>query len=73
MGGVRDGVLMCTLGDEPELQRQVPMGWNIEMSNLLLVGVAGSGTTTTIQSVVLGLAQHYSQEDIDIVLGGYGR
>ena len=26
VGGVRDGVLMCTLGDEPELQRQVPYG-----------------------------------------------
>lgn len=72
VGGVRDGVLMCALGDEPELQRQVPMGWNIEMSNLLLVGVAGSGTTTTIQSVVLGLAQHYSPEDIDIVLVDMG-
>ena len=48
------------------------MGWNIEMSNLLLVGVAGSGTTTTIQSVVLGLAQHYSPEDIDIVLVDMG-
>ena len=55
------------------LQRQVPMGWNIEMSNLLLVGVAGSGTTTTIQSVVLGLAQRLFAGGHRYCSGGYGR
>jgi S-DNA-T family DNA segregation ATPase FtsK/SpoIIIE len=45
------------LADEPGRQRQVPASWGPGDGNLLLVGVAGSGTTTALASIAIGLAR----------------
>lgn len=43
------------LADEPDAQRQVPYRWEPTGGNLLLYGVAGSGTTTALASLALAL------------------
>ena len=45
------------LADEPHHQRQVPFGWDPAAGNLLLYGVAGSGTTTALASLALSLVR----------------
>lgn len=45
------------LADEPDRQRQVPFSWSPATGNLLLYGVAGSGTTTALSSLALTLAR----------------
>jgi S-DNA-T family DNA segregation ATPase FtsK/SpoIIIE len=45
------------LADEPGRQRQVPATWSLADGNLLLVGVTGSGTTTALASMAIGLAR----------------
>ncbi|HET7489459.1 MAG TPA: FtsK/SpoIIIE domain-containing protein, partial [Acidimicrobiales bacterium] len=44
------------LADEPDAQRQVPFGWRPAAGNLLLYGMAGSGTSTALASLALALA-----------------
>ena len=43
------------MADEPDAQRQVPYRWEPAAGNLLLYGVAGSGTTTALASIALAL------------------
>ncbi|MGQ0522001.1 MAG: FtsK/SpoIIIE domain-containing protein [Actinomycetota bacterium] len=43
------------LADEPHRQRQVPYSWAPAAGNLLLCGVAGSGTSTALASLALAL------------------
>ncbi|MDP9388305.1 MAG: FtsK/SpoIIIE domain-containing protein, partial [Actinomycetota bacterium] len=45
------------LADEPDRQRQTPFAWSPATGNLLLYGVAGSGTTTALSSLALTLAR----------------
>jgi len=67
VGGMADGVLRVALADEPAMQRQLPVGWAYEESNLLLIGVPGSGTSTTLASIALALADSHSPEELDIL------
>ncbi|MGI8685746.1 MAG: FtsK/SpoIIIE domain-containing protein [Acidimicrobiales bacterium] len=43
------------LADEPDAQRQLPYRWQPPSGNLLLYGMAGSGTTTALASITLAL------------------
>ena len=67
VGGVAGNVVQVALADDPDRQRQIPAGWDLDRGNLLLMGVAGSGTSTTLASIALALADAYSPEDIDIL------
>ncbi|HEX2381270.1 MAG TPA: FtsK/SpoIIIE domain-containing protein [Acidimicrobiales bacterium] len=40
------------LADEPDHQRQVPVAWQLDQGNLVLYGMAGSGTTTAMRAVL---------------------
>ncbi|GAA3591718.1 FtsK/SpoIIIE domain-containing protein [Klugiella xanthotipulae] len=66
-GGVRNGIVTVALADEPDLQRQSAAGWDLREGNLMVMGVAGSGTTTTMSSIALALASEYSPADLDIL------
>jgi S-DNA-T family DNA segregation ATPase FtsK/SpoIIIE len=57
LGGDRGLVVPFALGDDPEAQAQYAVGWNLSAGNLLLYGIGGSGTTTTLATVALSLAQ----------------
>jgi len=66
VGGVDGNTVLTAMVDEPDLQRQSPAGWDMDEGNLMLLGVAGSGTSTTLASIALTLAQLHSPEDLDL-------
>ena len=66
VGAVRGDLVAVALADEPDLQRQSPAGWHLDEGNLLLLGIAGSGTSTTLASLALTLAREQSPADLDL-------
>ncbi len=60
------------LADDPRAQAQYPVGWNLDEGNLLLFGVAGSGTTTTLASLALSLASAHDPGDLELYALDYG-
>lgn len=75
VGDVSGALVRTALVDEPDLQRQSPAGWDMDQGNLMLLGVGGSGTTTTLASLALTLALHSDPADLDLLvldLGSHG-
>jgi S-DNA-T family DNA segregation ATPase FtsK/SpoIIIE len=68
VGGVSGSTVLVTLVDEPELQRQSPAGWDMSVGNLMLMGVAGSGTSTTLASIALALAKDTDPAELDLMI-----
>ena len=58
--------------DDPDNQAQYPWGWDITGGNLLLYGIAGSGTTTALAAIALTLASAFSADDLHIYVLDYG-
>jgi S-DNA-T family DNA segregation ATPase FtsK/SpoIIIE len=54
--GDRGLVVPIGLADDPDAQAQYPVGWNLGAGNLLLYGISGSGTTTTLATIAFTLA-----------------
>ena len=52
--------------DDPDHQRQVAAGWDPSRGNLLVHGAVGSGTTTTLRSLVLGLARRHDADEVHV-------
>ncbi|GAB3749855.1 FtsK/SpoIIIE domain-containing protein [Microlunatus parietis] len=69
VGGV-DEHLRATfaISDDPDRQRQIPAGWDIPRGNLLLMGIPGSGTSTTLSTLALTLADAVAPEDLDLLI-----
>lgn len=67
VGGVVNGIVQLALADDPDGQRQIPVGWNLHEGNLLLMGVPGSGTSTTLASLALSLAVTSRPDEVDIL------
>ena len=55
LAGERGLIVPLALADDPDAQAQYPVGWNLDGGNLLLYGLGGSGTTTTLASIALAL------------------
>ncbi|MDO5068280.1 MAG: FtsK/SpoIIIE domain-containing protein [Propionibacteriaceae bacterium] len=68
VGGVRDNHVWFAVSDDPSNQRQIPAGWDFERGNLICVGIPGSGTTTTLASIALGMCAHFAPHELDLVL-----
>ncbi|HEX7132571.1 MAG TPA: FtsK/SpoIIIE domain-containing protein [Iamia sp.] len=60
------------LADTPDDQTQVPVGWTPDDGNLLLVGLPGSGTTTTLLTVALTAAAATGPDDLHVYALDYG-
>jgi S-DNA-T family DNA segregation ATPase FtsK/SpoIIIE len=60
------------LADDPSEQRQYPYAWNPQEGNLLLLGVAGSGTTTTLRAIALSLAAKLPPERLELYAIDHG-
>ncbi len=69
---VKAGVALVALADDPDAQAQYPLGWNLNEGNLLLYGVAGSGTTTTLSSIALSLAAGATPDDLHLYVLDFG-
>lgn len=67
VGGVRDEVIDVGLADDPDRQRQIPAGWNLSRGNLMVMGIAGSGTSTTLSSIALAAARALPPDELDIL------
>lgn len=67
VGGCSGNVVEVALADDPDQQRQYATGWDLSDGNLLLLGIAGSGTTTTLASLALSLAQAHSPDELDLL------
>ena len=68
VGGLRGSVVEFALADDPERQRQLPVGWDLDRGNLMLLGIPGSGTSTTLASVALTLAAAYPPDELDLLV-----
>ncbi|MDY0891823.1 FtsK/SpoIIIE domain-containing protein [Frigoribacterium sp. CFBP9030] len=66
VGGVVGDRVVVALADEPDLQRQSPAGWDMAQGNLLVMGIPGSGTSTTLASLALALARETDPADLDL-------
>lgn len=66
VGGVQGGRVTVALADEPDLQRQSPAGWDLDQGNLLVMGIPGSGTSTTLATIGLTLARETAPDDLDL-------
>ncbi len=67
-GGLVDDVVEFALSDDPDRQRQIGAGWDMGRGNLLLMGIPGSGTSTTLASIALVLTSHLGPDDLDLVV-----
>ena len=63
---------MVALADDPDRQAQYPVGWDPAEGNLLLLGIGGSGTTTTLQAIALSLAAGSPPESLELYAIDYG-
>ncbi|HEX9888537.1 MAG TPA: FtsK/SpoIIIE domain-containing protein [Nitriliruptorales bacterium] len=72
-GSAGDAHATVALLDEPDRQRQTPTGWDLHAGNLLVFGIPGSGTTTTLASIALALARSRSPDDLHLYVLDAGR
>jgi S-DNA-T family DNA segregation ATPase FtsK/SpoIIIE len=63
---------MVALADDPGRQTQYPVGWDPAEGNLLLFGITGSGTTTTLLALALSLAAAQPPESLELYALDYG-
>lgn len=52
-----DADVVLAVGDDPSQQRRTLLGWNTAQGHLAVVGVLGSGVTTTIRSTIARLSE----------------
>jgi S-DNA-T family DNA segregation ATPase FtsK/SpoIIIE len=69
---VKAGTALVALADDPDAQAQYPVGWKLNEGNLLLVGLVGSGTTTTLGSIALSLSAGASPDDLHLYVLDFG-
>ena len=68
VGRVAGSSVQVALADDPDRQRQLPAGWDLDRGNLLLMGIPGSGTSTTLASLALTLAADAGPSDLDLLV-----
>ncbi|MDQ3932399.1 MAG: FtsK/SpoIIIE domain-containing protein, partial [Actinomycetota bacterium] len=66
------GTVPVALADDPDAQAQYPTGWKWEEGNLLLYGLGGSGTTTTLAALAWSLAVHSSPDHLHLYVLDFG-
>ncbi len=68
VGSVDGSVVQVAVADDPGRQRQLAAGWNLDHGNVMLLGIPGSGTSTTLASIALTLAATYPPEELDLLV-----
>ncbi|MGI9096949.1 MAG: FtsK/SpoIIIE domain-containing protein [Solirubrobacteraceae bacterium] len=67
-----NGEVLVALADDPARQTQYPVGWRLREGNLLLYGIAGSGTTGALASLAITLAAAHSPQQLELYVFDYG-
>ncbi|HEY8543758.1 MAG TPA: FtsK/SpoIIIE domain-containing protein, partial [Acidimicrobiales bacterium] len=60
------------LADDPDAQTQYPVGWVPEDGNLVVYGIGGSGTTTTLATLALSLAGRHTADEAHLYVVDVG-
>lgn len=68
VGAVVGSTVQVALADEPDRQRQVTVGWDMDRGNLLLLGIPGSGTSTTLASIAVTLCAEHPPDELDLIV-----
>lgn len=68
VGAVEGQQVLVALADEPDQQRQVPAGWDLSQGNLMLIGIPGSGTSTTMSTIALTMARTVGPEELEFLV-----
>ncbi|QWC84623.1 FHA domain-containing protein [Nocardioidaceae bacterium] len=68
VGRMSGRTLEIALADDPDRQRQIPVGWDTDRGNLLLLGIPGSGTTTTLATIALTAAAGLAPDELDLLV-----
>ncbi|WP_432477901.1 FtsK/SpoIIIE domain-containing protein [Nocardioides sp. GXQ0305] len=68
VGSVAGATVQVALADDPDRQRQIPVGWDLDRGNLLLLGIPGSGTSTALATIALTLAAEHAPDDLDLIV-----
>ena len=66
------GLPAVVLADDPDAQRQLALGWDPDVGNLLVFGAVGSGTTTALGSVVLAWTRAVAPERLRVYVLDHG-
>lgn len=72
LAGDRGPVVAFALADDAEAQAQYPVGWDLGAGNLLLYGIGGSGTTTTLGTIALTLARQSDPARLHLYVMDFG-
>ncbi|WP_248703995.1 FtsK/SpoIIIE domain-containing protein [Curtobacterium sp. MWU13-2055] len=64
----RPATVPVALADDPDHQRQVTTGWDLDEGNLMLMGIPGSGTSTALATIALQLAAASSPDELDLLV-----
>ncbi|MBF4607858.1 FtsK/SpoIIIE domain-containing protein [Curtobacterium sp. VKM Ac-1393] len=64
----RPRTVPVALADDPDHQRQVTSGWDLDEGNLMLMGIPGSGTSTALATIALQLAAASSPDELDLLV-----
>ncbi|MGU3411783.1 FtsK/SpoIIIE domain-containing protein [Microbacterium sp. M1A1_1b] len=61
-------VVPVAIADDPDHQRQVTTGWDLDEGNLMLMGIPGSGTSTALATIALQAAASASPDELDLLV-----
>lgn len=64
----RPTTVPVALADDPDHQRQITSGWDLDEGNLMLMGIPGSGTSTALATIALQLAASSSPDELDLLV-----
>ena len=71
-GAPRAPVALIGRADDPDHQAQRGYSWDTARGNLLLYGVAGSGTTTALLTIATALAREAAADDLHVYALDFG-
>lgn len=69
---VRDNKCIFGRFDDPYMQIQGDCLYDVNDGNTLVIGPAGSGKSTVIQTILLGLVNLYTSDEINVFIVDYG-
>ncbi|MBF4584520.1 FtsK/SpoIIIE domain-containing protein [Curtobacterium sp. VKM Ac-2887] len=64
----RPTTVPVALADDPDHQRQITTGWDLDEGNLMLMGIPGSGTSTALATIALQLAAASNPDELDLLV-----
>lgn len=71
-GRINGAKVIVAVSDDPDHQRQIPVGWDMAAGNIIMAGIPGSGTDAALASIGLTLCRSNRPEDLDLLIMDMG-